>query len=448
MANILITTLPASGHVNPMLAVVRKLVERGHTVRWYCAKPFATKIEAVGATLIEMHALPKRGRGNGDKPMAQLLRRLGFGGTMVDWKSTFIDPIEGQVRELESVIDEFPVDVLLSDPALIAGAIVAERRAFPWAVLGITPLTLNSRDVPPFLLGMKPKYSFLGRLWASFLHWFADHIVYREPLQYFESKAKANGWPFKSFLTFASPYLHLQASVPAFEYPRSDLPRQVHYIGPLIPKPEPGYIPPAWWSDLEEALKPIVLVTQGTVATDVDKLLVPALDALRDEDVMIVATTVSKMPQELGLRIPNNARVEQFIPFANLMPYVSVCITNGGFGGVSLALANGVPVVVAGITEEKPEVANRVEFAGAGINLRTATPTPEQIRSAVRKVLSDRQYREGAQKIQEQGGRHDPPTEAAILVEKLANTQKPVLIPQFRATQISQPPQPSVKEYV
>jgi UDP:flavonoid glycosyltransferase YjiC (YdhE family) len=81
-------------------------------------------------------------------------------------------------------------------------------------------------------------------------------------------------------------------------------------------------------------------------------------------------------------------------------------------------------LIVAGITVEKPEAANRVEFAGAGINLRTAAPTPEQIRDAVRKILSDPRYREGAQKIQAQGRRHDPPTEAAILIEQLVSTQK------------------------
>lgn len=448
MSNILIATMPASGHVNPMIAIARKLVERGHTVHWYCARPFAAKIEAVGATLVEMRATPQRGQGNGNKPIARFLRWLGFGGTMVDWRSTFIDPIENQVDELQAALEDFPADVLLSDPVMFAAAIVAEDHDIPWAVLGITPLMLKSRDVPPFLLGMKPKYSTLGRLWTAFLYWFADQVVFREPLQYFQSKARQNGWKFKSFLTFASPYLHLQASVPAFEHPRSDLPPQVHYIGPMIPEPEPGFVPPVWWRELAEAGKPIVLVTQGTVATDTDKLLIPAMDALRDEDVLIVATTVTKSPQELGLELPSNARVEQFIPFANLMPYVSIYVTNGGFGGVSLALANGVPVIVAGITEEKPEVANRVERAEAGINLRTAAPTREQIRSAVHKILSDQRFRKGAQKIQAEGARHDPPTEAAILVEQLAITQRPVLVTQFQTTEFAQGNQLSVKEYV
>ena len=115
---------------------------------------------------------------------------------------------------------------------------------------------------------------------------------------------------------------------------------------------------------------------------------------------------------------------------------------------MSLALANGVPVIVAGITEEKPEVANRVEHAEAGINLRTAAPTREQIRSAVRTILSDQRFRKGAQKIQAESARHDPPTEAAILIEQLAITQRPVLVTQFQTTEFAQGDQLSVEAYV
>ena len=53
-------------------------------------------------------------------------------------------------------------------------------------------------------------------------------------------------------------------------------------------------------------------------------------------------------------------------------------VTNGGYGGVQIALSYGVPLVVAGTTEDKPEVAARVAWSGAGINLKTATPAPQR----------------------------------------------------------------------
>jgi hypothetical protein len=71
-------------------------------------------------------------------------------------------------------------------------------------------------------------------------------------------------------------------------------------------------------------------------------------------------------------------------------------VTNGGYGAVNHALSLGVPLVIAGDSEEKPEIAARVAWAGAGINLGTGRPSASQIREAVRTVLTKPQYRQRA----------------------------------------------------
>ena len=109
------------------------------------------------------------------------------------------------------------------------------------------------------------------------------------------------------------------------------------------------------------------------------------------------------------------------------MPLVDAFVTNGGFGGVQYALAHGVPIVVGGATEDKPEVANRVARAGAGINLKTPRPTAAQVHDAVHAVLGTPTYREQARRLQAELARHDAPTESAALLEQLAATQQPVL---------------------
>ena len=71
-------------------------------------------------------------------------------------------------------------------------------------------------------------------------------------------------------------------------------------------------------------------------------------------------------------------------------------VTNGGYGGVQQALANGVPLVMAGDSEDKPEVAARVHWAGVGVNLHTSTPSSTKIAKAVARILADPTYaREG-----------------------------------------------------
>jgi UDP:flavonoid glycosyltransferase YjiC (YdhE family) len=92
-----------------------------------------------------------------------------------------------------------------------------------------------------------------------------------------------------------------------------------------------------------------------------------------------------------------NSVVAEFVPFDTLLPRADVLVTNGGWGGVHFALRHGVPIVVAGSTEDKNEVAARIVRSGAGIRLRSTRPTA--IRRAVRTVLDDPGYRERARSL-------------------------------------------------
>ncbi|BAZ12546.1 glycosyltransferase, MGT family protein [Calothrix sp. NIES-4071] len=121
------------------------------------------------------------------------------------------------------------------------------------------------------------------------------------------------------------------------------------------------------------------------------------------------------------------ARIEQFIPYYHLLPHVDVMVTNGGYGGIQAALAHGIPLVTAGETEDKTEVSARVQWAGVGINLKTKTSTPKQLKDAVKTILTSSHYRQKAQYFQAEIARYNAPTNAAILLEKLAATKQPIL---------------------
>ena len=44
--------IPAYGHTNPTIEVVRELVRRGHEVRYYSFEEFRDKIEGAGADFV------------------------------------------------------------------------------------------------------------------------------------------------------------------------------------------------------------------------------------------------------------------------------------------------------------------------------------------------------------------------------------------------------------
>jgi UDP:flavonoid glycosyltransferase YjiC (YdhE family) len=143
--------------------------------------------------------------------------------------------------------------------------------------------------------------------------------------------------------------------------------------------------------------------------------------------VLVVAATGGQPIENIKLApIPANARIEPFIPYYHLLPHVDVMVTNGGYNGVQAALAFGVPLVAAGQTEEKPEICARVEWSGVGINLKSKTPRPMQIKNAVKKILSSPHYRQNAERLKADIASYDAPTLAATRLEQLAVTKQPV----------------------
>jgi UDP:flavonoid glycosyltransferase YjiC (YdhE family) len=141
-----------------------------------------------------------------------------------------------------------------------------------------------------------------------------------------------------------------------------------------------------------------VHVTQGTLDTDLDDLLKPALAGLAGDRVLVVCTTGGAPPSVLGT-VPKNARVAPFLPHDKLLPLVDVMVTNGGWGGVLASVQFGVPLVVAGGSLDKPEVARRVAWSGAGVNLRTGQPSATKVRDGVLEVLGRPEMRSRARSL-------------------------------------------------
>lgn len=431
MTRFLIGTIPVVGHVTPAVSIVRELIQRGHQVCWYTGQAFQATVEKTGAQFAPIRSWLDYSNLQ-DVPAALMEQRQALQGVKrlkFDLKTFFIDPAIGQVKDLSEILTEFPADILIADSMFLGVDWLAEQKGLPWAEFDSSAIAFSSRDTAPFGLGLQPSNTPCRRLRNWALREFFQQTTLRELRDYTNQGRSHIGLPPSSVYFFdrRSPYLYLSPTIPEFEYPRSDLPHQVHFIGPLLSPPPPEFTPPDWWHELT-GNKPVVHVTQGTVSTDPTDLLVPTLQALEQEDVLVVATTGGAAIDTLTLNpLPRNARVEPFIPHAHLLPYVDVMVTNGGYNGVQMALANGVPLVVAGSSEEKPEIAARVEWAKVGINLRTGTPTPKQINRAVKTLLTDSSYRTQIRSLQAQMQHYNAPAIAVSLLEELAMTKQPVL---------------------
>jgi UDP:flavonoid glycosyltransferase YjiC (YdhE family) len=188
-----------------------------------------------------------------------------------------------------------------------------------------------------------------------------------------------------------------QFTVPSFEYPRSDAPASLHFIGPLSAT-GPQAPRPDWWGDLDGA-RPVIHVTQGTIANqDYAQVIAPTLEALAGEDVLVTVATGGR-PLDTLPALPANVRAAEFLPYDELLPRTDVFVTNGGYGGIQCALRYGLPIVATGGKEDKPEVGARVAWSGVGRRIRTERPTPAALRRDVLAVLNQPRYRQASRRV-------------------------------------------------
>jgi UDP:flavonoid glycosyltransferase YjiC (YdhE family) len=123
----------------------------------------------------------------------------------------------------------------------------------------------------------------------------------------------------------------------------------------------------------------------------------------------VIATTGGSKTQELKKRYSHrNIIIEDFIPFADVMPYADAYITNGGYGGVMLGIENELPLVVAGIHEGKNEINARIGYFELGINLGTEKPKPTQMKKAIEQVISDTKYKENVMRLAKEFSTYNP----------------------------------------
>lgn len=418
MARFLLMAMPFTGHVTPLCAVAERLVQRGHDVRFYTGAAFQSKVEASGARFVPWRAATDFDENDLVTTFPRLIGKRGFRQVFLNLEDLFLGTAPGQVEDLVDEWRREPWDVLAGEESSVGPAFTAERTGSAWATVGILPLSLPSTQGPPPGLGLRPGRTRLGR---GRDRWLRDLTpVMMRPLARALVRVRAESGLPPTALRFDeavfSRRLILASGVASLDHGRTDRPPYLHFIGRLAPDAKEASLPP-WWSDLDG--RRVVHVTQGTQNIDPRDLVRPALDALADEDALVVVTTGLK-DRDLPFPVPANARVAGFLPHDALLPRTDVVITNGGWGGVLAALAHGIPLVLAGGDLDKPEVAARVASAGAGIDLGGAHPSRRAVARAYRKVSTDAAYRSSAERIAEQLAAAGGAGKAVELLERLA----------------------------
>ena len=295
---VLLAVTPLTGHVNPMLAVGRMLAERGDTVTVLTDPAFAGQVEKAGFGFVPC---PDHGAAS------YLERDLSPGPARWthEFARRFLDPMPAQAALLRDVIrDEVP-DVIVASSMFLGVLPLLQSRLPrpPIVVLNVSVLFLDRPDGTPVGIGLQPARNEEERVSYAAIGTVIEGGFVR-PVRAYADKVLADLDlpPLPASLTQSIvqlPDVFLQQGVPGFEFDFGTLPPNLRFVG-LIPPGASSASRPSWWDELDGG-KPVVLVTQGTLANgDLGQLLEPTLAALADRDDLLVVATTSPCRRTRG----------------------------------------------------------------------------------------------------------------------------------------------------
>ena len=378
--------IPAYGHTNPTLGVIKELTKAGHQVYYFSFEMFRERIEEAGAVFVgcdgydfEMEAKDNADRVGKDKAFATEL--LVSSTLALDEMTT------------EKVQDIKP-DIIVSDSVAFWGKLVAMKHGLPY-VSSTTTFAFNrysakymkesSWDIVKMLVTMPKINKQIKRL-------------------------REKGYPVKGILDIVQNDNDTNTIVYTSKYfqPCADtFSDRYHFIGPSIrPIIEP----------IAKTAEKTVYISMGTVNQN-REFYRNCIHALGETDWQVIISMGTNTEHFDDL--PENIQIYETVDQMAVLSIADAFITHCGMNSASEGLFYQVPLVLFPQTPEQGAVAKRREELGAGIMLESISE--ENILHALTEVLTNQTYKDNAIRISDSFHACGGVAEARVFLEEIVS---------------------------
>lgn len=370
MKTVVFFCIPAHGHTNPTLGVVRELVSRGHRVRYYSYEMLREKIEAAGAEFIpcdefdaEMNLSPADAARIG-KDLALSTRVL------VDTTLALDDMV---CREMERLRP----DCIVADSMAVWGKAVALKLGIPF-VSSTTTFAFNRHSAKIMKQSPKELFSMI----------FSMPRINRDI-----KRLRDRGYPVKSILDIIQNDDHTHTVVytsPEFQPCAETFSDKYAFVGPSV-RPAGERI--------QKTREKLVYLSMGTVNNDMLPLYQSCIEAFAATEHQVILSVGDAVDLNAFGVLPENVAVFRRVDQMAVLEQADVFVSHCGMNSVNESLYCGVPLVLLPQTAEQGGVAERVLQVGAG--LRPDRADGAAIAEAVDRVLNEPAYKAAAEAVAE-----------------------------------------------
>lgn len=378
--------IPAHGHTNPTLGLVKRLTEAGHQIWYFSFEEFREKIESAGATMISCdgYDFEMEDKDNADRVGKDKV----FATELLVSSTLALDDMTSRA------IEDIKPDIVVSDSVAFWGKLVAMKHNLPY-VSSTTTFAFNRYsakymqesvwDIGKMLLAMPRINKQLKRL-------------------------REKGYPVKSLLDIVQNDNETNTIVYTSKYfqPCAEtFSDRYHFIGPSMrPIVEP----------VEKTAGKTIYISMGTVNQN-KQFYRNCINALAGEDWQVIISMGSN--HDHFDELPGNVQVYESVDQMAVLSIADAFITHCGMNSASEGLYYGVPLVLFPQTPEQNAVATRVEELGAGVRLKSISE--EDILDALTKVIEESHYKECAERVSESFKSCGGTEEAKQFLEQVAS---------------------------
>ena len=365
MAKIVFFCIPAHGHTNPTLGVVRELVSLGQEVLYYSYNMLKEKIENTGAKFVscddydmEQKLSPEDG--------ARLGKDLAFSTKiLVDTTLALDDMVCSQIKELQP-------DCIVADSMAIWGKCVALKFGIPF-ISSTTTFAFNQHSA-------KIMKQSIGQIFGMI---FSMGKIQKDII-----RLQNKGYPINNVLDIIKNDDNTDTIVytsPEFQPCSETFSDKYTFIGPSI-RPITD--------EIVKTHKKLIYISMGTVINNNAGFYHNCIKAFADTDFQVIMSVGNLTDMTKFKNLPENIFVYQNVDQIAVLSKADVFISHCGMNSVNESLYYGVPLVMFPQTPEQGGVANRVSQLKAGIMLKKNTV--KNIQNAVKSLINDGEYRKNA----------------------------------------------------
>ena len=368
MSKIVFFCIPAHGHTNPTLGVVRELISRGHQVYYYSYNMMRDKIQSTGAVFVSCDEYDQEQRLDA-KDGARIGKDLAFSTQiLVDTTLALDDTVCEHMKELNP-------DCIIADSMAVWGKAVALKLGIPF-VSSTTTFAFNQYSAK--IMKQSP-----GQIFGM--------IFSMSKINKNIKRLQDKGYPVKSVLDIIQNDNNTDTIVytsPEFQPCSETFSEKYVFVGPSIRPVE---------NMIEKKADKLIYISMGTVINDSTEFYKKCIEALANTKYQVIMSVGNLINiEDLG-DVPDNITISRFVDQIAVLSQADVFLTHCGMNSVNESLYYKVPLVMLPQTSEQDGVATRVEQLGAGVRLKHINA--KAIRETIESVLNTKSYYEQASKI-------------------------------------------------